>query len=246
MTTKRDAATRALGLLDLTDLNEPTDDGAASRLCRRAAGPFGSVAAVCVWPRFAALCRQRLAGGGVRVATVANFPAGSDDRAAAVAECRRALADGVHEVDVVLPYRTWLAGNRARAQALVSACRVAVEGQALLKVILETGCLPDARAMGEASRDAIEAGAQFIKTSTGKANLSATTEAAEAMLRAIADCGRPVGFKAAGGIRTAAQAAAYLAIADRIMGPEWATAETFRIGASGLLDDLERVLGEQG
>ena len=112
-----------------------------------------------------------------------------------------------------------------------------------MKVILETGRLRSPENIAAASRDAIAAGADFIKTSTGKTEVSATLEAAEIMLAAIARSGRRVGFKAAGGIRTTAQAGAYLALADRIMGPDWAAPESFRFGASGLLDDLLAKLG---
>ena len=108
-----------------------------------------------------------------------------------------------------------------------------------MKVIIETGELPDRAAIDRATHFAIANGADFVKTSTGKTPVSATPEAAEIVLEAIEVSGRPVGFKASGGIRTLADAAAYLDLADRIMGPGWATPATFRFGASGLLDALE-------
>jgi deoxyribose-phosphate aldolase len=111
-----------------------------------------------------------------------------------------------------------------------------------LKVILETGELGDAATIRAAADLALAAGADFVKTSTGKVKINATPEAAAELLAAIRACGRPAGFKAAGGIRTIADAAAYLALADAIMGPAWAAPATFRFGASGLLDALHGVL----
>jgi deoxyribose-phosphate aldolase len=121
---------------------------------------------------------------------------------------------------------------------LIAAVRHVVDGARVLKVILETGALGDPSAIEAASRLAIESGADFLKTSTGKTAVSATPEASEVMLNAIGAAGRPVGFKAAGGIRTLADAKLYLGLADRIMGPAWATPATFRLGASGLYDAL--------
>ncbi len=238
-------ARRVLALLDLTRLvDDDHDEAANAALCDRARGPWGQVAAVCVWPAFVPLCRARLAGSGVRVAAVCNFPAGGDDVARAADETAAAVSAGADEVDVVLPYRAWLAGRRAVAGELVAACKAACGAGAQLKVILETGALSDADHIAGASADAIAAGADFIKTSTGKIAVSATLEAAETMLRAIAASSRPVGFKAAGGIRTLEQAAEYLALADRVLGPQWAGPRTFRFGASGLLDDLLGRLGQ--
>ena len=121
---------------------------------------------------------------------------------------------------------------------MVEAVRDLVDGDRLLKVILETGELQDPKLIEAASRIAIEAGADFIKTSTGKTPVSATPEAAEIMLDAIKASGRPVGLKPSGGIRTVADAELYLDLADRIMGPGWATPRTFRIGASSVYDAL--------
>lgn len=236
-------ARRALPLLDLTSLNDDDDETTVDRLCDRARGAFGRVAAVCVWPRFVERCREALDGSGVRIATVANFPEGTVERVGAVGEVRAAVAAGADEVDLVLPYATWLAGERAPARELVADCKEACGEHALLKVILESGRLPSPENIAAASRDAIAAGADFLKTSTGKTEVSATPEAAEIMLLAIKESSRTVGFKASGGIRTAAQAATYLDLADRIMGPDWAGPRTFRFGASSLLDDLLARLG---
>ena len=240
---RRAVAARALALLDLTNLDDGCSEADVDALCQKAVGPAGKAAAVCVWPRFVARSRANLRGTGVAVAAVANFPDGSADIDRAVAETRAIVADAGDEVDVVLPYAAWLDGDRDTAKALVSDCKEACGKTAHLKVILETGRLKTPRNIIEASRDAIAAGADFIKTSTGKIEVSATPEAAQAMLTVLADTDKPIGFKAAGGIRTLEDAAAYLEIADRIMGPDWVSPRTFRFGASGLLDDLLKALG---
>jgi deoxyribose-phosphate aldolase len=138
----------------------------------------------------------------------------------------------------VLPYAAVRRGDHDTAIAMVEAVRDVVDQGRVLKVILETGELADPALIEIASRIAIEAGANFIKTSTGKTAVSATPQAAEIMLTSIKESGRPVGLKPSGGIRTVADAELYLMLADRIMGPGWATPKTFRIGASGLYDAL--------
>lgn len=225
----------AISVLDLTELGDAPTEAAIDTLCDRAVA--AGTAAVCVWPRFVGRCSDRLAASGVRVATVVNFPSGEEPVDQVVAATRAALADGAGEIDVVLPYRAWLAGDEAHAAAVLDQVREAAH-DATMKVIIETGELPDPAAIDRASHFAIAHGADFVKTSTGKTPVSATLEAAEIVLEAIAVSGRPVGFKASGGIRTAEAADAYLDLADRVMGPGWATPATFRFGASSLLDAL--------
>jgi deoxyribose-phosphate aldolase len=238
------AARRALPLVDLTSLNDDDTEERIAALCAQARTHAGPVAAVCIYPRFVAQAAAALAGSPVRVATVANFPAGLDDPRGARAEAERALADGAHEVDVVLPYLAFAAGDRAAALEVVTQTREATAG-ATLKVILETGRLESEKLIREAATAVLDAGADFVKTSTGKLVPGATLEAARPMLEAIRDHGRG-GFKAAGGVRTAEDAAAYLALADEIVGPGWTSPETFRFGASGLLGDLLDALGAGG
>lgn len=235
-------ARRALALVDLTELGDSPSPDDIDRLCDRAVGPHGSTAAVCVWPRFATQAVQRLAGTGVAVATVVNFPAGGDDVEATVAETRRAVDDGVDEIDLVLPYRSFLAGRIDVAAAMVDAVRAEVTPPRRLKVILETGSYPSVESISAAAQLAIDHGADFVKTSTGKTAVSATPAAVRAMLEAIRHSGRAVGIKPSGGIRTLDDAGVYLALADEVMGPQWATPATFRFGASGLLDALEAVI----
>lgn len=236
-------AARVLPLIDLTDLGDAATEAGAHDLCSRATGPAGRVAAVCLWPRFVALAGRDLAGSGVRVATVVNFPTGGDDTRAVEAETATAVADGADEIDLVMPWRAFLAGRPGFAETQIVRVRRLCPAPVRLKVILETGELADPAAIRAAADLALGAGADFIKTSTGKVAVNATPEAAAIMLEAIRACGRPAGFKAAGGIRTVAEAAVYLDLADRILGPARVSPETFRFGASALLGDVLAALG---
>ncbi|WP_425405225.1 deoxyribose-phosphate aldolase [Hwanghaeella sp.] len=241
----KQTAARALALLDLTSLNDDDDAAAIAALCEHAVTPHGPVAAVCVWPRFVAQAVDALKGTGVRVAAVANFPDGLPDIESAVADSAAILDAGGNEVDVVFPYRSLMDGDETVGAELVQACRLICGGKARLKVIIESGELKDPVLIRRASEIALQAGADFIKTSTGKVPVNATPEAAEIMLTALKAHGTG-GFKAAGGIRDTAAAGTYLSIADRIMGPGWASSETFRFGASGVLADLLAVLDGKG
>jgi deoxyribose-phosphate aldolase len=239
----RELARLAIGLLDLTDLGEDTDADAVDDLCDRALA--AGVAAVCVWPAYVALCTDRLAGTRIKVATVVNFPSGAEPVDDVVDMTKRALTDGADEIDAVLPYHTWLHGDEDAAAKVLDSVRETINessdlshGDGLLKVIIETGALPDRAAIDRATHFAIAHGADFVKTSTGKIAVSATPEAAEVVLEAIEVSGMPVGFKASGGVRTLADARTYVELAERIMGPGWVSSDTFRFGASGLLDAL--------
>lgn len=236
------AARRVLSLLDLTNLQDDCTADDVIELCRRAQGPYGRTAAVCVWPRFVATAQGALQGSEVLVATVVNFPHGGTDVDAVLVETRQCLADGADEIDCVLPYRAFRSGEVDRARRLLTAVHEQVSGRAYLKVILETGELADDRLVVEAARLAIECGADFLKTSTGKTSVSATPAVARTLLEIIASTDHLVGFKPSGGIRTLADATVYLDLADEIMGESWATPSTFRFGASGLLDAVEAVL----
>lgn len=241
---RRSQASRALRLVDLTNLDDACTDDDVDRLCERAHGRHGHVAAVCVWPRFVARAKDRLDGTGVAVATVVNFPSGDDETAEIVSLVERSLADGADDIDLVLPYRSLLAGDLDRVVDVLDAVRGAVPRSAHLKVILETGELLERDVIERAARIAIDHGADFIKTSTGKTKISATPEAVRLMAETILRSGRPVGLKPSGGIRTFDDACRYLAIVDEVMGSTWATPSTFRFGASGLLDALESELAD--
>lgn len=240
-------ARQALRCLDLTSLNDGDSEEDIARLCRRADGPFGRTAAVCVWPRFAAQAR-RLLPPEIAVAAVANFPDGSADVPRAVRDAREIVAAGAQEVDLVLPYAILLRGDIASVEAVLHAVRDAC-GPLALKVILETGCLVDSTLIATASDLCMDAGADFLKTSTGKVPVSATPEAARTMLERIAHHqpgARGVGFKASGGIRTVRDAALYMNLQREALGPDSVVPARFRIGASSLLDDIESILGGHG
>jgi len=241
MTDLKSIARQALGLMDLTSLNDDDDSARIQALCRRADTPAGRPAALCLYPAFIEDAQRELDALGlthrVRIATVTNFPDGAPNAERAARETRLAVAAGADEVDVVFPYRSLLDGAPDVGRLLVEACREACGG-ATLKVILESGELKDPALIRQAAEIAIIAGADFIKTSTGKVAVNATLEAAEIMLETIRDSGRDVGFKAAGGIRTTEDAKAYLELAARIMGKDWISPAHFRFGASGLLDAL--------
>lgn len=232
---RRTAARRALAALDLTDLSPEADEAGLARLCARAVTPHGRVAAVCVWPRFVGRAAALLRGTGVRIATVANFPAGAEPIDPVRAEIAGSLAQGADEIDIVVPWRALKEGREAPLVALLRAGRAATAGRGL-KAILESGELAEPALIERASRLALAAGVDFLKTSTGKTRVSATPEAAAIMLEAIAAAGGRAGFKASGGVRTLDEAIIYLDLAERIIGTS--APGRFRIGASGLLDAL--------
>jgi deoxyribose-phosphate aldolase len=232
-------ARRAIGLLDLTELGDHATEADVVMLCEKAHGQHGNTAAVCVWPRHVALAVEQLWGTNIRVATVVNFPTGNEPIADVVAMTRQALADGADEIDLVLPYTAFLAGDVDHAAAMIDAARAEVPADShRLKVILETGELIEPHTIRVAAELAVLRGADFIKTSTGKTKVSATHEATAVMLDVIRGAGRTVGLKPSGGIRTLDDARSYLHQAGEALGEEWATAETFRFGASGLLTAL--------
>jgi len=245
MTDLQSVARKALGLMDLTTLNEDDTVEKVEALCRQAHGDAGDTAAVCIYPRFIPYARRALQQQGaesIRIATVTNFPAGGSDIDIALAETRAAVAYGADEVDVVFPYRALMAGDEQTGYDLVKACKAVCGQRVLLKVIIESGELKQPRLIRRASELAIDAGADFIKTSTGKVPVNATLEAARIMLQVIAEKGGRCGFKAAGGVRDAAQAGAYLELAESILGADWIDADHFRFGASGLLTSLQRTI----
>ena len=242
----RRSARLALACLDLTSLNDADDPTVIAALCARALGPAGAPAAVCVWPRFVAQARATLPAG-IRVAAVANFPAGGSDVAAALADTRAIVNAGADEVDLVLPWRALQQGDAASAAAVVLAVRAACAGKTL-KLILESGDLATPALIHQASQIGLDTGVDFLKTSTGKTASGATLGAARVMLQAIAAHPRAaaVGFKASGGIRSVADAAAYIALVRQILGEAALTPARLRFGASGLLSDIEAVLAGQG
>ena len=244
--TPAEVARIALSCLDLTSLNDSDGQAQVAALCERAAATAsrGAVAAVCVWPRLARFARAQ-APHQVAVAAVANFPDGSSDVQRALRDTAEIVQAGAEEVDLVLPYRSLLAGDLNACQRVLEAVRRASEGL-ILKVILESGELREPGFIEQAARLALDAGADFLKTSTGKTSVSATPRAAQLMLRTIANDARSrgrVGFKASGGIRSVADAALYLELVADQLGAEALVPARFRIGASALLNEIEIALG---
>lgn len=225
-----------ISLLDLTSLDDEDTAAVVDALCVKAITPAGPVAAVCVLPQFVSVAAEALEHTGVRVATVANFPAGDDDPEGAARDTASLVDEGADEVDVVAPWRAHLAGDHAAVGRLVAACAAECPGH--LKVILETGSHGDAAATRQMADAALRAGAAFLKTSTGKHGPGADLASARILLEAVRAAERPAGVKISGGVRTRADADAYLALAEEVMGPAWVSPFTFRFGASTLLDDL--------
>lgn len=231
-----DRARVAISLLDLTDLADNHSAVGIDRLCERAAEH--QVAAVCIWPEHVPRCVELLADSGVGIATVVNFPKGNQQVGKVLEETLTALSDGATEIDVVMPYKMFCNGDIKPTAAMIEAVGDLVAPPGILKVILETSELPDAAAVRSAAELAIGLGADFVKTSTGKASGGATLDAARVMLEAIADTDRTVGIKPSGGVKTFDDAMAYLDVAAEVMGDDWVVPATFRFGASSLLDAL--------
>lgn len=247
----KDSAKTALSLMDLTTLNDNDTDEKVITLCQQANTTFGTPAAVCVYPRFVPIARKALKEAGIAqviIATVTNFPHGNDDIDIAVAETKAAVAYGADEVDVVFPYRALMAGNEEICFELVKQCKAVCFAQNVaLKVIIESGELKTEALIRKASEISIQAGADFIKTSTGKVPVNATLESARIMLETIRDLNATdkVGFKAAGGVKTSEEAEQYLALTAEILGKDWINPAHFRFGASSLLANLLATLNDQ-
>ena len=203
---------------------------------------IGHVAAVCVYPVFVKQSCQLLQGSGIKVASVAGaFPSGQSPIAVKLQEIQYALDEGADEIDMVISRGALLEGDYERVRNEVAAVSQLCKGKTL-KVILETGELPTPSHIAKAAELAIEGGADFIKTSTGKIAVGATLEAAEVMLNVIKyhheNTGKWVGFKAAGGISTPDEVLKYYRLAERIIGEKQITNQFFRIGASRLTERL--------
>ena len=255
---------RAITVMDLTTLAGDDTDERVRRLCAKARHPVSDsvkallgieelavqVAAVCVYHLFVETARRALAGTPIRVAAVsAGFPAGMNAPEERLAEIRRSVEAGADEIDVVITRAHVFAGEWQRLYEEVAAFKQAC-GKAHCKVILGTGDLATLRNVGRASLVAMMAGADFIKTSTGKEAVNATIPVGLVMTRAIREycerTGMAVGFKPAGGIRTARQSLDWLALMKEELGQSWLGPQLFRIGASSALGDIERQLEFHG
>jgi deoxyribose-phosphate aldolase len=238
----------AVRCMDLTTLEGSDTPGKVTALCAKGIRPkpgdptIPSVAAICIYPARIPEAVEHLRGSQVRVAAVATaFPSGQSFTSIKIAETEAAVRAGAQEIDMVIDRGAFLAGDYQRVYDEIIAVKEAC-GNAHLKVILETGELGTYDAVRRASILAMAAGADFIKTSTGKVQPAATLPVSLVMMEAIRDfvreTGRPVGFKAAGGIRTSKQAIAYLVLLYETLGADWMTPDRFRLGASTLLNDV--------
>ncbi len=245
---KMQALELAVRMMDLTTLEGQDTPGKVSALCSKALRPdpvdptVPPVAAVCVYPNLVSTAKERVQGSGVKVASVATaFPSGQSPTDLKVAEVRAVVELGADEVDMVIDRGAFHSGRYAKVYDEIVRVKEAC-GDAHLKVILETGELGTYDNVRRASLLAIAAGADFIKTSTGKINPAATLPVTLCMMEAVRDVhvetGRVVGIKPAGGIRVAKQAVQYLVVLYETLGREWMTPDLFRFGASSLLNDV--------
>ncbi|WP_433214638.1 deoxyribose-phosphate aldolase [Dactylosporangium sp. CS-047395] len=247
-TAKAQALDLAIRMVDLTTLEGSDTPGKVRALCAKAVRPdpadpsCPSAAAICVYPAMIATAAEALRGSKVHLASVATaFPSGQAPRAVKLADTRAAVADGADEIDMVISRGAFLSGRYAEVHDEIAAVKEAC-GEAHLKVILETGELATLDNVRRASWLAMLAGADFIKTSTGKVQPAATLPVTLVMLEAVrdfrAETGRIIGVKPAGGIRTAKDAIKYLVMVNETAGPDWLDPDRFRFGASTLLNDL--------
>jgi deoxyribose-phosphate aldolase len=245
----------AVSMMDLTTLEGADTPGKVEALCSKARRPDPAdpevppVAAVCVYPTLVAVAKHALAGSGVKVASVATaFPSGQASMAVRLADVADAVEAGADEVDMVINRGAFLAGSYREVFEEVLMVKESC-GAARLKVILETGELGTYDHVRRASMLAMAAGADFLKTSTGKIQPAATLPVTLVMLEAIRDfhdrTGRMIGMKPAGGVRTAKQSIQYLVLVNETLGPAWLTPEWFRIGASSLLNDCLMQLAKE-
>lgn len=238
----------ALSMIDLTTLEGKDSEGKVIQLCSKAKQPYApmpdlpKVAAICVYPNMVATAKKALKGSNINVASVAtSFPSGMAKREVKIDDTKFAVEQGADEVDMVISRGEFLKGNYNFVFDEIAAIKEAC-GDAHLKVILETGELETYENVRKASDIAMHAGADFIKTSTGKVSPAATQPVTLVMLEAIRDfyreTGKMIGMKPAGGIRKAKQALQYLVLVKETLGSDWLTPKYFRFGASSLTNDL--------
>jgi deoxyribose-phosphate aldolase len=244
-----------LNSIDLTSLNTTDNKSTIIRLTGNVnsfQGRFSNipnVAAICVYPNFVPVVKEKLSAKSVKIASVAgSFPTSQTYRSIKISECKMVIDDGAEEIDIVMPLGAFLAKDYSFVAEEIREIKEAI-GETTLKVIVESGLLGGYEQIFRASMIAMDAGADFIKTSTGKVDVSATPEAAYVMCRAISDfhteTGIMVGFKAAGGISAAGDAILYYHIVKECLGEEWLNNKYFRIGASRLANNiLSEIAGE--
>ncbi|HRN26478.1 MAG: deoxyribose-phosphate aldolase [Ignavibacteriaceae bacterium] len=245
---KKEGLNLAISMIDLTTLEGNDTRGKVQQLCYKAMHPndlysdIPKVAAVCVYPSFVGIAKKALEGSGIRVASVATaFPSGQSALEVKLKDVKTAVDQGADEIDMVISRGKFLSGDYLYVFDEIAAIKKAC-GDAHLKVILETGELETLDNVRKASEIAIYAGADFIKTSTGKVQPAATMQVTYVMLDAIKDyylkTGKMIGMKPAGGISNAKLALQYLVMLNEVLGEKWMNKNYFRFGASSLLNDL--------
>lgn len=238
----------ALSMIDLTTLEGKDTKGKVRQLCYKAMHPHDSikdipkVAAICVYPSYVAVAKKALEGSDIKVASVATvFPSGQSNLKVKITDTKFAVSQGADEIDMVISRGQFLSGNYQFVFDEIAAVKEAC-GNAHLKVILETGELDTLDNVRRASEIAMLAGADFIKTSTGKIQPAATMQVTYVMLDAIKDfyirTGKMIGMKPAGGISTAKVALQYLVMLNEVLGEKWMNKNYFRFGASSLVNDI--------
>jgi deoxyribose-phosphate aldolase len=210
-------AQQILGLIDLTSLNDNDATATIKNLCTKATTAFGSVPAICIYSRFIPIAKTELESRNIKIATVTNFPHGSNDLELALLETKLAITRGADEVDIVFPYHALIRGDVEIGESMIREAKK-ICGDKILKVIIESGELKTEELIKLASKISITNGADFIKTSTGKVS---------------------------GGIQNVVEALKYLDLAEKIMGSQWINATNFRFGASGLLGDVITILNNK-
>lgn len=254
---------KCFSLMDLTTLHTNDTDESVLKLVRKVNDlpsrypDYPLPASICVYPNFAHVVRENRTDENVHVTTVSScFPSAQSFLEVKVRECELAVEDGADEIDIVLALNSFLAGDYEKAAGEIKAMKAAIDTKAaalgrkvILKAILETGLLVSPENIAKASFLAMEAGADFIKTSTGKVDVNATPMAAfvmcECIKRYYEQTGRKVGFKAAGGISTAKDAVAYYYIVSSVLGDEWLDRSLFRFGVSRLGNSLMGAIEQQ-
>lgn len=247
---------KILNMIDLTSLNTTDNKSSIIHLTGKV-NSFQSrftnipnIAAICIYPNFVSVVKEKLSAKNVKIASVAgSFPTSQTFRSIKIAECKMAVETGADEIDIVMPVGNFLGNDYETVADEIREIKTAI-GDKRLKVIIESGLLGDYEQIFRASLIAMDAGADFVKTSTGKINISATPETAFVMCHAISDfyseTGIKVGFKPAGGIASAADALFYYHIVGHCLGEEWLNNTLFRIGASRLANNiLSEIAGEQ-
>jgi deoxyribose-phosphate aldolase len=235
-------AVRLLSFLDFTRLNDRDTPVQVEAWATTAVTPWGSPAAICVYPEYVATVIRANLQSPIPVTTVVNFPDGGENARRTEREILLALSAGATEIDLVLPYRAILRGQPAMAVEVVRAARQACGTGILLKLILEVGELASPDLIRQASELGLAERADFLKTSTGKTECGATPQAVAVMLDAIADSGFACGLKVSGGIRTLADTQLYLRLVQERMGASWLAPARFRIGSSALFSEIVALL----